>query len=426
MHARLKYAALSLGLLLAAGKLGAQTDSVSSQKPIPVPRQEFLLMDAADLASCYDFSAALSKYREALVLCRDSLRRVEIEDRITRCTNGINMAEYCTRPRVVTRRRFALKDFFLYYPLPDGGWHPTPNALDSLGGRFAAAVYAPDGAKSVFWSAPDSLGVRDIFCREAGDSVSRRVGVSSAEDDIYPMVSGGRLYFSSRGLYGVGGYDIYVCDPGGDGSWGAPRNLGFPYSSPADDFLFLNTPDGRYSIFASNRGCPADSVNVYVLETEVMPVGSPVDGVAALRELCELNPADDLKKVDNQDVMSGNGEGDGSLALYLAQVAGVRAIRDSLNACDRVLAELRLSYAEADEAGREELSGRILSMEKMLPALQERLARAGRDLQKTEMDFLMNGVVIDFRKAEAEADKEIVGAENAYTFSRHKPGSGNF
>ena len=291
---------------------------------------------------------------------------------------------------------------------------------------MAAAIYAPEGACDLYWSAPDSLGVRNIMHRCKGDSLARVIGVSSSEDDIYPMVSGGKLYFASRGLYGVGGYDLYVCEPGEDGSWGTPRNLGFPYSSPADDFLFLNTLDGRYSIFASNRGCPADSVCIYVLETEVMPVSAPVDSVAALRELCELNPADDLKKVNNHDVMSGSGGGDGSLAVYLEQVARVRSLRDSLALYDKVLSALRISYVEADAEARPGLQERILSMENDLPPLREKLSAAGRELQKTEMDFLMNGVVIDFGTAAAEADKEIVGAGKGYTFSKHKIGSSEF
>lgn len=434
MLAHVKYVAMALCLALVSGALRAQTDSapaaspdtLSSPRSIPIPRYEFLLLDAADLAESYDFAGALSKYREALVLCRDSLRRAEIEDRITRCTNGLNLADFCTRPKVVARQRFSRKDFFLYYPLADRSWHPTPNALDSLGGPMAAAIYAPDGAKELYWSAPDSLGVRNIMRRAPGDSLSRTVEVSSSEDDVYPMVSGGKLYFASKGLYGVGGYDLYVCDPEEDGSWGTPRNLGFPYSSPADDFLFLNTSDGRYSIFASNRGCPADSVCIYVLETEVMPVSAPVDSVAALRELCELNPADDLKKVNNHDVMSGNDGGDGSLAVYLEQVARVRSLRDSLALYDKVLSALRISYAESDAEGRAELQERILSMEKELPPLREKLSAAGRDLQKTEMDFLMNGVVIDLGTAAAEADKEIVGAGKGYTFSKHRIGSAKF
>lgn len=434
MLVRVKYVAVALCLAFASGALRAQTDStlvagqdtLSAPRAIPIPRYEFLLLDADDMAGAYDFAGALSKYREALVLCRDSLRKAEIEDRITRCTNGLNLADFCTRPKVVARQRFSRKDFFLYYPLPDRSWHPTPNALDSLGGPAAAAIYAPEGAKDLYWSAPDSLGVRNIMRRAPGDSIARVVNVSSPEDDIYPMVSGGKLYFASRGLYGVGGFDLYVCDPAEDGTWGTPRNLGFPYSSPGDDFLFLNTPDGKYSIFASNRGCPADSVCIYVLETEVMAVSSPVESVEALRELCELNPADDLKKVNNHDVMSGNDGGDGSLALYLAQVSRVRSLRDSLALYDKVLSALRISYAESDGEGRAELQERILAMEKDLPPLREKLSAAGRDLQKTEMDFLMNGVVIDFGTAAAEADKEIVGAGKGYTFSKHKIGSAKF
>ena len=51
------------------------------------------------------------------------------------------------------------------------------------------------------------------------------------------------------------------------------------------------------------------------------------------------------------------------------------------------------------------------------------LNAAVKELQNIEMDFLANGIVIDTRKLQAEADKEIVGASSGYTFSKNSYGS---
>ena len=105
----------------------------------------------------------------------------------------------------------------------------------------------------------------------------------SPGNEIFPMRSpdGRRLYFSSNGLFGMGGYDLYVAtwDPQSR-RWGNVQNMGFPYSSQADDLFFCDTPDGRYSVFASNRDCGADSVVIYVLRQET-PVCMPVEPAQA-------------------------------------------------------------------------------------------------------------------------------------------------
>ena len=45
-----------------------------------------------------------------------------------------------------------------------------------------------------------------------------------------------------------------------------------------------------------------------------------------------------------------------------------------------------------------------------------------KELQNIEMDFLANGIVIDTRRLQAEADKEIVGTASGYTFSKNSYG----
>jgi hypothetical protein len=103
---------------------------------------------------------------------------------------------------------------------------------------------------------------------------------------------GKRLYFASDGLFGAGGYDLYVAhwDPQKK-SWGQVQNMGFPYSSKGDDLLFYDTPDGRYSVLASNRDCGRDSVVIYVFRQET-PVFRPVDRkeVAAREKLAVTAP----------------------------------------------------------------------------------------------------------------------------------------
>lgn len=390
---------------------------------------EHLLTDAEAYHSEYDFDAAVQSYGEALRKCGDSVVRLEIEKLLSRSRNGKAMASFCNHPKVVSRKTFSLKDFYLYYPLPDRSWRMSPNRLDNTGGDFSSVVYFPHGSKEAYWSAPDSAGIRNIYyARDLGTmwSAPYRMPFSSTEDEIFPMVSRGRLYFASRGLYGVGGYDIYYCERTPEGRWGEPKNMGFPYSSPGDDFLFVDSPDGKYSLFASNRDCSSDSVSVYVLEYEPVPVSYPVSSVEELRKICRLVPERNLKRVDNKNAMSAGNASDPNTALYAKKAAEVRRLREEISRLNRELSTLRAFYSNSKPEDKAAMQEKIVMKEARLPGLQSQLVAANKELQKTEMDFLLHGVLIDRSRVEAESDLEVVNAESSYTFSRRSPGNPDF
>jgi outer membrane protein OmpA-like peptidoglycan-associated protein len=71
------------------------------------------------------------------------------------------------------------------------------------------------------------------------------------------------LYFSSDGMAGMGGLDIYCCEQMADGSWGKPIHLGAPFNSPKDDFGMVMTKDGKSGFFSSARGGNGDVDQVY-------------------------------------------------------------------------------------------------------------------------------------------------------------------
>ncbi|MCX6297013.1 MAG: OmpA family protein, partial [Bacteroidetes bacterium] len=61
------------------------------------------------------------------------------------------------------------------------------------------------------------------------------------------------LYFSSDGLPGVGGFDIFFSKKGPDGKWGEPKNIGIPINTARDDLGFFVSTDGHLGYFASNE-----------------------------------------------------------------------------------------------------------------------------------------------------------------------------
>ena len=391
--------------LSASGKEAVDTLSVPSTQF----SLERLIHVTDSLTKNYRFSEAAGLFETAKA-GTDSLSAILIDEAMIQAQNGDNMTGFCSNPVAVARERFSLNDFFLFYPLKDHSWRNVPNQLDSLGGDpFARAIYFPDGSEEVYWSAKDQDGIRNIYHSHHRDTlwtvpelINEQMTTSS--DEIYPMLSpdGKQLFFASKGLYGMGGYDLYVSNWDDDlNDWGVPVNMGFPYSSPYDDFLFINTADGKYSMFASNRNCSRDSVDVYVLEFDSTPIRKAVRDPQELRKLCALDPVNDPARIDSKSAVSESVQVNADMHRYSTKMQEVRSLRDAL-------------YKYSTSADETERS--------FIPKLRDSLDVASKELQKIELEFLKKGVSIDPEKLQQEADKEVIGTSGGYTFTKNSMG----
>jgi hypothetical protein len=137
-----------------------------------------------------------------------------LRSRIDNSQNALVMTDFCESPVVIARQRFSRQDFFLYYPLKNQGWRQAPNVLDPSTDNFP--IYAPKGGRSVCFSAPDAAGSRNLYITRDQDtlwSAPELLGeqLLSFGNEVFPMLSEDEktLTFSSDGLYGMGGYDLY-------------------------------------------------------------------------------------------------------------------------------------------------------------------------------------------------------------------------
>lgn len=401
-------------------------------------RVDSLVVRGDSLHAEYSFVRALESYTlameeltDSVLTVEDSILKAAVKDKMLLSENGRNMTSFAYSPTVVAKHKFSLKDFFLYYPLPDRSWRPVPNQLDSLGGAFAKAIYAPEEMTSLYFSAKDSESIRNIYKTELQDTLWTipsllNEQMMSESDEIYPMLSpdGKELYFASKGLYGAGGYDLYVSEWDEDlKDWSIPLNMGFPFSSPADDFLFINTEDGNYSIFASNRECQTDSVWVYVLEFENMPVRRAVTDPKELKAISSLDPQTEEDRINVKTGVAADIPENSDTERYMNKMSEVRALRDTISSYTQQLENKRSKYAlSTDEDERMMLTDEILANEAIIPQFQDSLDKAIAQLQKIEMEFLFKGVVIDPDKLLARADQEVVGEATIYTFTKRNLG----
>ena len=409
------YILVSALILLQSLCLSAQTEKAV----VEVHKGDSLRLQYRFEEAAQAYMTASDMLVDSLLTPADSLFKLDVSDRLLMAENGISMMDYVYVPNVVARHRFSIDDFYLYYPLADGSWRPAPSQLDTASHEFSKASYIPDGADVIYWSAEDKDGIRNIFHSEHQDTVWSvpallNEHMTSPSDEIYPMLSqdGTKLYFSSAGLYGIGGYDIYVSewDPS-VGEWSVPVNMGFPYSSPYDDFLYAGSEDGKYSVFASNRDCSKDSVSVYVLEYDTMPVRRPVENEDELKNIMSLAPAQ-MNASGNVSEVEADIPENLDTRRYMLKMSEVRMLRDSIDRLGAAVEDARISYDE--EA--------VLDGEFALVALRDSLAKATAILQEIEMEFLFSGVIIDPDKLLAEADREIAVQTADFVFTRNNPG----
>ncbi len=97
---------------------------------------------------------------------------------------------------------------------------------------------------------------RDLSTDDIDFTVPRNCGpkINTLADEVTPWYDAleGRLYYSTGGLEGAGGLDVYS-NQGMGKDWKESKNLGFPVNSPADDFYFVKKSDMGSGYLVSNR-----------------------------------------------------------------------------------------------------------------------------------------------------------------------------
>ena len=127
--------------------------------------------------------------------------------------------------------------------------------------NVAHPALSPDEKYLYFASdMPGSFGNSDIFRVEIlGNNqygTPENLGniINTAGRESFPYISKDNvLYYSSDGIPGLGGLDIFAVKFNADGSTSKPVNIGMPGNSADDDFCFVFNSDSKIGFLTSNR-----------------------------------------------------------------------------------------------------------------------------------------------------------------------------
>jgi outer membrane protein OmpA-like peptidoglycan-associated protein len=120
---------------------------------------------------------------------------------------------------------------------------------------------------------PGGKGGMDIWmCNWNGASWDAPVNmgndINTAGTEVFPSISkDGVLYYSSNGMAGLGGLDIYYTQASGN-MWKKPLNMGAPINSSDDDFGISMNADGNTGYFSSNRKAQGTDDDIYYFKKQ--------------------------------------------------------------------------------------------------------------------------------------------------------------
>jgi len=121
---------------------------------------------------------------------------------------------------------------------------------------------------------PGGLGGYDIYIAERNEmgewskAINLDPAINTKGNEKSPFIHSDSqtLYFSSDGIMGMGGYDIFFSRLGDDDEWSKPTNIGYPISSVDDEVGFFVSTDGKFGYFASNKYNGTGSWDLYSFE----------------------------------------------------------------------------------------------------------------------------------------------------------------
>jgi hypothetical protein len=161
------------------------------------------------------------------------------------------------------------KDLYVSY-FSNGTWtkaEPLGNRINSSADETWACISSD---KQTLWftsSRKGGYGGLDLYYSHCNNDLkwgkAKNAGkiINTPFDEESPCLTDNdkTLFFSSKGHYGMGGFDIFYTSKDGK-TWKEPVNFGFPINNTSDNLGFIPTGNSKtgYMSRSSDSGVPAD------------------------------------------------------------------------------------------------------------------------------------------------------------------------
>lgn len=215
--------------------------------------------------NAYQFELAIKEFEAFLKYATNSdPRRAKAKRAIEDCASGEQLINKYFSIKVVKKDTVNEDNFIDAYELPEeAGTLARNKTFFKTGVPPENIMYRTEKGDDVYFVLNETdTTTHDIYMMEQlldrwSGSKNLRKPVNSDYDDRCPflMVDGTTFFFASDRPGGMGGLDIYrsIYDPESN-TYSEPENLGPPFNSPADDYLFAADVFDERAWFTTNRG----------------------------------------------------------------------------------------------------------------------------------------------------------------------------
>ena len=274
-------------------------------------------------------------------------------------------------------------------------------------------------------SANDENGNKKLYASvKRMDSWSKPQRLKGINDDMtdlnFPFLDsdGTTLYFSAKGEESLGGYDIFITRADSEeNSYFRPDNMGYPFNSAFNDYMYAIDDYNNLGWFASDRYQPEGKVCVYVfipneskttydydtVEPGKMISLARLDNIAltqtdrnevarAKQRLAKVTYAKAGKKNkkteftfivnDNRTYTSLN---DFRKPEAKKMFQEMRKMQSDLETLENELDKLREKYSKSNKAVRESMTPGILDKEKRVNGLRTEIGKMGTKIRNMEL-----------------------------------------
>lgn len=235
----------------------------------------------------------------------------------------------------------------------------------------------------------------------------------------YPFVAGDgiTMYYASDNEESMGGYDIFVTRyDSDDNSYLRPDNLGMPFNSPANDYMYVIDDLNNLGWFVSDRRQPEGKVCVYVFVPNASKQvydyenGDP-DQIAALARLDRISDTctdEDKVRTARQQLAAlvyrkDENTRKADFTFIVDDSATYHSLRDFRSAearkqfqmlqqkekdLESLIGQLdkkREAYAQAAESNRADMAPGMLDMEKRVEQLRQDIEELTNTVRNTEI-----------------------------------------
>ena len=167
-------------------------------------------------------------------------------------------------------------DLYISYQTPQG-WSEPINLGPQVNTEFWESSPSLSSDKSTLYFSsdrPGGYGGKDLYVSHRlpngkwSEAVNMGASVNTTGDELAPFIhaDNNTLYFTSDGLPGYGGSDLFVMRRKNANEWSSPENLGYPINTIESDGSLFIASNGVDAFYASDRADSHGGLDLYRFE----------------------------------------------------------------------------------------------------------------------------------------------------------------